>query len=174
MNKHSILYIFILLAFFPGNLHAQSTDVIKLNDGSVLKGQVLELKDNVYTIQTSNLGAVKIPQENVLSIAKPGDPPATENHQPTTSGPSALQSQVQSMQNNILSNPEIMEDVKKLLENPQVMSILSDKGFVNDVLTYDQKKIESNQKTQELFNNPEIQALIEKINQKLSPKPAQP
>ena len=178
MPKHSILFIIIsLLLSLEGNLYAQSMDVIKLNDGSILQGQVLELKDSVYTVQTSNLGAIKVPQENVVTIAKPDSLVPNEMPSPAGNTSSALQSQVQNMQGNILANPEIMEDVKKLLENPEVMSILSDKNFINDMLTYDQKKIESNQKTQELFNNPQIQSLIQKINQTMpqnQDQPAQP
>ena len=71
------------------------------------------------------------------------------------------------MQGNLLSDPQIMEDIQNALNDPQVQTLLSDPTLLDDVLTYDPETIQNNDTIQDLMQNPKIQDLINKIQQKI-------
>jgi len=81
-----------------------------------------------------------------------------------------LKSQVQQVQAKILSDPSLMEDIQHILENEEIKTILSDPKLLNDVMSLDQNKIQQNDNVQNLMNNPQMQELINKIQQKMSPQ----
>ncbi len=162
------LFLTIALLNFTYLALAQSTKTITLKDGSVIKGTVVQFQNNVYTVKTPGLGQVDIPDSQIVSLTSLGEAPA--NNQPTSSpsGNPPLMAQVQQMQNSLLSDPKILDEIKKLIENKEIMTLLADQNFVNDVLSYDPKRIEANQKTKELIQNPQIQNIMKQINQKMS------
>jgi len=72
MKKYySILILTIALLSISTVSYAETMKIIKLKDGSVLKGKVLQLSDGVYTLETSNLGEVDIEESDILSIISP-------------------------------------------------------------------------------------------------------
>ncbi len=139
---------------------AQSIKTITLKDGSVIKGEIAQLADDVYTIKTSDLGEVRVPEPNVMSIVAEGTPA-----QDTTNA--SLKGQVQEIQTSLLSDPEIMKEMQSIMEAPEIRGVLSDPAFMNAIMSYDPDKIQQNEKTQYLLKNPKFQSLMEKIRQKI-------
>lgn len=160
MKKRTSLLLSIIFLGSVCPLHAQPVKGITLKDGSKLQGKVLQLSEGIYTIETPNLGKINIPESDILSIeskdasAEPSSP--------------ALKEKVAEVQNSIMSDPNVMDDIQKLTQDKEIMGILSDPDFVKDAMSMDQEKLEQNQKTQDLLENPKIRSLINKINQKLS------
>ena len=157
-------------------LYADSAKVINLKDGTVLKGQVLEFKEGVYTLETSVAGQLQVSDEDILSIlsaeagaADPSDP-ASSNGPGLPQDNTQIKEQVQQLQGSVMSDPALMTDIQGMLNNEELQAIFSDPQFVNDVLSYDPQKINQNEKTQELLQNPQMQAIMEKIQQKMPPQ----
>ena len=153
---------------FTANSHAQSSKTITLKDGSIVKGDVVRFQNNIYTIMTAGLGQIDIPDSQIVSIAAPGANPTNSSQPFSSSGNPELKGQVQQMQNSVLSDPKMVGEIQKLMEDKEIMAILSDKNFVNDMMSYDPNRIQANQKTKTLMQNPQIQNLINQINQKMS------
>jgi len=147
---------------------AQTTKIITLKDGSVLKGTVVHMKDGTYTLETSNLGRIDIPESNVLSITSPKTSSA---QQQLTAGKDSskaqLQDQVQQIQGNIITDPELMTDLQNMLNDESIKSMLSDPKLMDDVLSYDPERIQQNNNVQRLMQNPKMQNLMNKVHQKI-------
>ena len=148
---------------------AQATKIITLKDGSTLKGNVIGLKDGVYTLQTSNLGNVEIPESNVLSITPP------QTHSGLSAGSTdanqaqkmQLKKQVEAIQGTILTDEGLMTEIQNMVNDEEIKSILSDPSLLNDVTSFDQNKIQENSNIQDLLKNPKMQDLMNKIQQKI-------
>jgi len=148
---------------------AQETKIITLKDGSVLKGKVIQLKDGLYTLETSTLGSVSIPESEILSIASPGTTgfDSEKSKESSESQKEQLKKQVEQIQGTILGDQGIMADIQKILEDENVKAMLSDPGLLNDVTSFDQNRIEKNSTVQNLMNNPKMQELMKNIQQKI-------
>ena len=166
--KKIILYLFSCAAtlILITLAQAQSSKMITLKDGSILKGSVAAFENNVYTIETPNLGQLQIPDSEIITISDESAVPS-QNTNPSAGG---LQSEVQALQGTLLSDPEILNDMQKLMEDESIRAILADPNFVQDIMSYDPSRIENNSQTQKLMENPEMKALMEKIQSKMENK----
>lgn len=167
---YAILILSIVLLNISTISCAEAIKVIKLKDGSTLKGEVLQLNNGTYTLQTSNLGEITIDESDILSITSselsnslPEKSAAANNAQKAE-----LQKQVQQIQGTILSDGGIMAEIQNMLEDENVKAMLSDPKLLEDVTSFDQKKIEQNANVQNLMNNPKMKELMNKIQQKIS------
>lgn len=75
-----------------------------------------------------------------------------------------LETEVQALQEEILSNDEIMSEIQTLLQDPEIVEILSNPALVQAITSYDVNAIQNNPDVQELMENPKIVDLIEKIS----------
>ncbi len=160
MHKYLKPILFVILLGIASPLYAQSAKVITLKDGSVIKGEVLRLEDHAYTIETPNLGKVQIPEADILTITS--EQPAA---QPSAS---QFESRTNQMQADILSDPALLSDVQAMMQDQETVAIFSDPKLMEDIMSRDPAKIESNPKVQTLLQNPHMQALIQKIQAKTS------
>lgn len=168
--KKTLLTFFLTLTLLglTTNALAQTAKIITLKDGSILKGKVLQLNNGIYTIETSNLGHVDIPESDVLSITAPeaSSLPAAQAGN-TTMQAGQLQAQVQEIQGSILSDPGLMTELQSLLDDKEIQEMLSDPKLLNDVMSYDPEKIQQNPDVQNLMKNPKMLELMNKIQQKI-------
>jgi len=148
--------------------YSGSMKIIKLKDGSVLKGKVLQLSDGVYTFETSNLGEVDIEESDILSITSSELSGPSSGGSITTSDMQKreLQKQVQQIKGTILADKEILTEIQNMVEDESIKTLLSDPKLLKDIMSFDQQKIEQNINVQELMDNPKMQELMEKIQQK--------
>ena len=160
----STLFLIIAAANLALYAHAQAAKVITLKDGSVIKGNVLQLTDGIYTLETDNLGKVNVAESEIVSIAAESTP-ALQATGDTASA--ALKGQAQEIQTNLLSDPSIMAEIQNIMQDPEIRGVLSDPAFMNAIMSYDPKQIQQSEKTQYLLQNPKFQSLMEKIQQKL-------
>lgn len=151
------------LLHFAFPLYAQSVKTITLNDGSVIQGKIIALEQGLYTIETSHLGQIKVQDKDIQSITSTPITPA-----PETALNAPFKQQAEQVQGQILTDPSLMQDISGILENKEIMSILSDQKFLDDVLSQDPQRLEKNEKLDQLIENPQMKALLEKVNQKIS------
>lgn len=153
---------FTLMLTLTHTALANEWRTLTLKDGSILKGKVLQMANNVYTIETENLGTIKIAESDVLSIST-----QTNAQKNPTASSAQLQNQVQKLQGDLLNDPNIMNEIETMLESPEVMNIMQDPDFIKDVMSFDEEKIQNNPKTMQLMNNPQMKALMQQIQQKI-------
>ncbi len=90
------------------------------------------------------------------------------NNHPPSPPPSQFESQTNQMQTDILSDPALLSDVQAMMQDKETMAIFSDPQLMEDIMSRDPAKIESNPKVQTLLQNPHMQALIQKMQAKTS------
>lgn len=167
------VFAFIFATALPG--YCGTEKVITLNDGTVLKGKVIKFSKGVYTIDTKKLGRVQIEDYDVESIATPRAATAQQNVVPTGALPAMgmgggldsqlMQRQIQQLQGSILSNPSMMGEVQKLMQDKQIQAIMADPNFVNDIMSMDPNRIQQNKYMGDLLNNPTMMNLIKQLQQ---------
>ena len=130
-------------------------------------GEVIGFQNGTYTIQTSQLGQLQIADSQIESIASPAA--ATTTNQQSLQEPSNEQTDVkneaQKIQADILSNPELMADVKDLVADPEVQKLLSNPELVKTIMSYDPHQIQQSEDVQKLMQNPKMKMLMEKMSQ---------
>jgi len=145
---------------------------INFVDGSSIKGRIVSIEDGAYIIETPSLGRIKAQDKNVTSITALSVSPAEKNPS-TFQGkdntsqdltPTQLKQHVTQLQQDVMANPQMMQEIQSLLQNEEVMSIFSDKQFMNDVMSYDPERIQQNPKLQELIKNPEMKRLMDSLH----------
>lgn len=166
-------YLLALTAFLfltPITFAQTPPKTIVLQDGSIIKGNITKMENGVYTVVSDRLGTIVVKDSDIASIQTPGsqNPSPTQQigMQPMMNG--NLQSQIQAMQGSILSDPEMMKEMMKLMEDPQVQSLLADQSFINDITSMDPAKLQNNSKVQQLMNNQNVQTLMEKIQNRFN------
>ncbi len=177
MKKINLLNVTIFLFLFTSISSADTSQRnIILKDGSIVKGTVTKMENGVYTVISDRLGEMQINDQDIANIQS-GNDPVLVNDTFSNSGntqSSNLKNQVQAMQGTILNDPEIMNDIMGLMDDPEIQTLLSDKAFINDVNSMDPNKIQNNDKMQSLMNNPKMRKLLEKAQSRLPANQAQP
>ncbi|MCB9747314.1 MAG: hypothetical protein H6755_02790 [Candidatus Omnitrophica bacterium] len=178
MSKSHSLTLFLLFTFLSFPAAAQSIKSVTLNDGSILKGEVRELKNGVYTILTENLGTVNIKDTDIASISSQGHVAASAQNQPNLNQMNSMfggmdlggllnnpqiMGQMMSLQQTLMSDPQMMTEIQKLMEDENVMQLISDPNLMMNLLNGDPSQIQNNKQVNELLNNPQIKNLIERI-----------
>ncbi|MBF0544906.1 MAG: hypothetical protein HQM08_10755 [Candidatus Riflebacteria bacterium] len=67
MKNGFILFVIICLSI-SSCLLGSPIQIIQLKDNSEIRGEILEMKNGVYTIKTTSLGEIKIPAEKISAI----------------------------------------------------------------------------------------------------------
>ncbi|MFH0754265.1 MAG: hypothetical protein V2A70_06845 [Candidatus Omnitrophota bacterium] len=160
--KRLLLPLTILFALSVSVAHA-TTKTITLQDGSTINGDVMLMEHGTYTIKTKTMGEVKVSAANIATISDDtfGESkiiPAKKNKSNIASLP-----EFQAMQNKISSNPDIIADIQKLMEDPEIMQILSDPSFIAALQSGNVNALKSDARINHLANNPKMQALMNKV-----------
>ena len=167
------------VVLLPGHPAAAQTaaeipqQTITLKDGSQIKGQVIAVEGAQYIIQTKDLGRVQIPADKVLSLtqtaAGSGTTPLQTGGTAATPAQQQLLNQIQPLQNQLLSDPQISAMLQDLISDPEVVKLLQDPGLMKDLMTMDPAVIQANPAMQKLLQNPAMLQIINQAGQKFSP-----
>ena len=170
MKKISPLILLLLICFLTISLPQEvSAKSIQLKDGSVIKGTVVGFANGTYTIHTENLGEVKIEDNKIQNISEdmPTSPMFSGNLPfANPSGNSQMTSQVQGIQSSIMADPQSMQDIQQLVQDPDIQKLLSDPSLLQAAMTHDPEQIQKNPAVSELLKNPKIQMLLNKMMEK--------
>jgi hypothetical protein len=146
------------------NLAAPSPakQIITLIDGSVIKGQLIDVQENYYFIQSDTLGMIRIHVNDLASISI--KPTASNVVTPLSSPSNPLSSWLnESSLSSLMANPEIMTTIQTMLQDPQIAQLLQKEDVLTSVLSLDPQQIQNNPELKPLLNHPKMQELIEKL-----------
>ena len=148
---------------------AENLKTITLTDGTILKGKLLSFQNGIYTVETTRLGQVRIKDADIASIASGSTAPsAAAISSPQNPG------QIQTIQSQLLSDPEIIQDLQTIAQDPQMIELFSDKDFMSAVLSNDPEKIKQHPNSQVMMQNSKFQELLQKIQNKFDAPPPSP
>ena len=154
--------ILMLLAFswFPVCAHSDVTREVELTDGSRLKAEIVSLQDGVYTLHSESMGEIKIPAEKIKTIRLTGtfDPPAPPAPASQPAAPN-IASQADNMRLSVIQNPENMDKILSLQDDPLVESILKDPKTMQAIDAGDIGSLLADPKIQTLMQHPTVRGL---------------
>ena len=153
-----LLLGFIFLSLLSAYVYAGEISIIKLDDGSVITGEVVSFDGKVWTIKSGSMGTLKIDGAKIVSIhskAAAGQEPAGGLSDEAT----ADSSDIQSMQQAIMANEQVMAMIMNLKNDPEIQAILQDPEIMEAVNAGDMNALLANPKFIRLMENSKIKAI---------------
>lgn len=168
------LVMFLIVILPVHTVFAASAKQIALKDGSVIKGKLISFEGGIYTVQTENLGRLQLAEGNVVAVVSEGAVSAVPSQGAVTQQPSqggvgnpGFSNQVSAMQNQIMSNPQTMQTIQAMMQDPEITAMMADPNFMKDltaaVSSNDPQSIASNPNIQKLMSNPQMRSLIQQV-----------
>jgi hypothetical protein len=146
---------------------------ITLKDGSVIRGELISFDKGMYTLKTDNLGQLMLPETNVVSVVNESMAPALQPQAQAPAGQQAAGSgnfsnKVSAMQTQIMNNPQSMQAIQAMAQDPEISAMMSDPTFVEQLKAAmsgegDPQALANNPKIQKLMANPQMQSLIQQM-----------
>ena len=158
--KYLVVGIFILAGYFGGDFSAVAgeTSVIELSDGSVISGEVLAFDGSTWTIRSRAVGTLNIEAAKVVSIRSQAADSGSHTAGPSNANP-VRSDQMQSMQQSIMANEQLMTMIMGLQNDPEIQAILEDPVIMQAVNDGDVNALLANPKFIKLLENRKIKAI---------------
>jgi hypothetical protein len=178
MLKYFFIISLLVLNFVPPVLADDAQQqVITLKDGSQIKGVLAGINNGIYVIKTPIIGDVHVAAGDVASItngnAAPAVLPQAAGYAPTTgasspsgvapSSASPFDQQIASTQQQLMSNPQNMQIIMQMAQDPQIAQALQDPTLVQAVTNHDYQAVANNPAVQQLMSNPHMQELLKQL-----------
>jgi len=162
MKKHLIIYLVCL--FFGtlcGSVFGDDLSEIVLNDGTTIYGEVVSLSNGIYTLKTNHLGIIEIGKSKIRSIRLKAEGETKQ----TQTAPSLPQNMtdIQAIQKRIAEDPELMNSIRSLQDDPQVQKAMQDPKVIEAFNAGDLGALMADPKILELLNNPKINDIQKKV-----------
>lgn len=171
MKKIFFLVLFVLGFVALGYGAAMSR--IELTDGSTVEGEVVSVSEGKYVVKSPSLGMLKIEKSKVRGIR--GVVSQVASPTPTSSQDSSPQEapvgleevqQVQKLQAAMAGNPQVMDALPGLMAQPDFQALLKDPEIMKAAKSMDFNALLANQKVIKATQNPKIQEISQKVNEK--------
>ena len=170
------IMVFAVLMICCSSLWAAQT--VTLVDGTILRGEVVEMNNNTYRVRTSSVGDVLIPADQVATIVRDSAASAgnwqPQTHQgrnaPAQSAPRAGNPSHEQEQENInarvqsmMMNEDFLGKVMSLSQSEDWMEVMSDPEIMALIESLDYEALMNNDKMQRLMNSQETKSLFEDL-----------
>jgi len=154
--KYQLLILLLLVSATYPCFSGEQREIV-LKDGSVITGEVLKFDGNHYTVNSPSLGTVNIGNAEVSVIRTPGSI-SDSNKGAVSISPG----EISAMQQQLMSNQEIMALINTLQNDPQVQAILSDPELMQAIYAGNIDALLNNPKFKNLADNPTVKSITEK------------
>lgn len=163
MIRYVPLWVVLCLSLGLESAFASPLRDFEMHDGSVLTAELLSLRDGVYTLKSPSLGTIILDAAKVRAIRSHTgtDTPSGPEFPP----PSAVNVQIQRLQQVIQSDPVLMQRITALLEDPEVQMVLADPAVMQAVQAYDLATLLAHPKVMQLLNHPAIRDISKRLSQ---------
>lgn len=152
-----LLCTLVLLLAFP--IAAVDVKTIQLEDGSSLKGEVVSLRNGIYTFRTSSLGMIQLKASKVKSIRSgSGNERGSSGIFDSFNLDTAEFDAIKQM---MMSNVDVMAAILDLHNDPQLQAVLSDPEIMQAVRNLDIEALTNNRKFKALLGHPKIKLIQE-------------
>ena len=152
----------------PSDKTQQNLKTITLKDGTKIKGKLVGVQDNTYSIETTHFGRINVADSDVESIANTAIQPIStpEAGASPSNSSQPLKEQAAALQQQIMADPEAMSSIQEVASDPKFVEILKDPDLMNALMSHDPQKIQTNPKIQTLLHDPKMQKLMQHMSQK--------
>jgi hypothetical protein len=157
--EKGIVTSFLVWLALVGAPAAADPSRIELRDGSVISGEVVGFSGGHYLVRSPALGEISVDQSEIRAVRPEGGPSAGSGAE---SG-SGYGSEIQSLQQQMVANPEIVKLLNALANDPEVRAALADPELMRLVTSGNLAALQHNPRFQSLMNHPEIQAIMGQV-----------
>jgi hypothetical protein len=148
----------LLVALFGLYVAHVSAATIVLNDGTVIRGEIESLRNDVYTVSTEALGNVRVRKDQIRRIDYEDNPSVSEA--PPAGEASGLPS-FQSLQLQLMQSASVFSMIQALQSDPEIQAVMSDPEIASALAAGDFQSLLDNPKIQALAAHERIRAIIE-------------
>jgi len=148
----------LVLSLFLGKTQAGEIKEITLKDGSIITGEVVSLNNGIYTVKSGILGIIKFEESKVRAIQEKqfsGNTSASTN--------SSTAGDVQSLQQKMLNDKEVMNLIESLKDDPEFKKLMEDPTFMKAVNAGDVATLSADPRFVKLLNNSTVQEIQKKV-----------
>ena len=147
-----ILITLITFCFLSTPVAAGEIKEIQLSDGSMILGEIINLEEDFYTIESTDLGTVRIEKSKIRAVR-------------SKSADETVMEQMKALEQRMMNDDEILTILLALESDPLVKEILEDPEIMKGVSSGDIPKLMSNPKFLKLLDNPKVQEIRRKIQE---------
>jgi hypothetical protein len=155
------LWVLLLLSLWFGSGLAGEVREFELHDGTILTGELLSLRDGVYTLKSPSLGTITLEASKVRAMRL---------HAPTDIAPApqsppqpAIEAQIQRLQQTMLGDAAIMQLLTSLLGDPEIQTLLADPTILQAVQSHDFHTLLTHPKVQQLLLHPTVRDISKRL-----------
>lgn len=142
---------FLIILLFSGSLvFANTLNRFELQDGSVIQGEILSYSKGIYKINSNALGTITLPENKIRAIHPAGNAKSPNAHN------------IDQVQKQMMNDPETVELIQQLQNNPSVQEILQDKELMDAIAQGDLNRVGDDPKIKALMQQKTIGKIIEK------------
>ena len=145
---------------FSSQVFAADTVTVKLADGSIISGEILSMKGGVYSLSSKSLGTVRIKETDIRGIRYGTSGTAADTPSPSEDRPDA---DIASLQNEMLSNDQILNMILSLQNDPGIQKLLNDPNVLRAVSSGDINALISNPDFMKIVNHATVQSIRNKL-----------
>ena len=147
-------------------LRADNSRIIELVDGSQIAGEIVLFEHGVYTIESSSLGRLHIPDSDIRVIRSGGLVPSRQSSPPSTDPDRLSAAGLTHYESQIVGDPQILSLVMALQNDPDVLAVLNDPSVMQAIAARDLNALQDNAKILKLENNPTIRQILDLVGRK--------
>lgn len=135
---------------------AYAAQELHLQDGTIIRGDLISFTNGVYTFNSPALGTIKIPEDRVISLnqSAKNTPRSSPNNQ----------ANLQQIQSEMLGDAETMQLLQSLQNDPDVIAIMNDPEIMQAIQNGDFKSLENNPQLQKIMEKSQVKAINEKYS----------
>jgi len=155
--RRGVPCLFLLAALLAATALAQGEEkVVRLRDGTVLRGTLVSSADGVFRVKTRALGQVQVDPGEILSIEGPAG----------TSAGAVRAGRMQELKSEMLGDPEVMASIQDLARNEEIAAIMEDEGLQAAIMSLDLDYLRRDEKFRAFTQHPDVQAIVQKVKGK--------
>ena len=142
---------------------------ITLDDGSVLRAEVVSLQGGKYTLRSSSLGEIKLDASRVSQISrhKDGQSPASAapglSESAPLGSPEEIKARVEAGEIQALNDPAAMQEAELMASSPEFKKLLEDPEAVAALKSGDTATLQKKPAFQAIMKDPRLQGAAEKL-----------
>jgi hypothetical protein len=150
-----------MIIFLSGNTVESEVVQVQLIDGSVIFGKIISFKEGVYTLGSDSLGTITLDESQIQLIRM--DASGTDLWAPAGTSNDSIERTMQSLQKSITNDPQIMELIGTLQNDPEIEALIQDEAIMEALSAGDINSLMANPEFIKIFENPSIQKIQKEI-----------
>jgi hypothetical protein len=157
------LIFFVLVSgyaacFFISDAFAGKLSQIRLDDGSSIQAKVISFSGGIYVLNSPSLGTFEMSEEKIISIQMSGKKTSQGNPESISN----LDVDVSQFRNQLSQDPETMQMIQDLQNDPSVKEILNDDALMKAINGQDLGVFVQDPKIKSFANSEAFRAILEK------------